>query len=88
MGERYPAGYVPGDAFVEAELAEDAEGGGESAFKVLPFGVFVAEDWWAGEVAEVGWCGRGDGRFTIYGVVAFGRDGGVGYCSHDGVCGG
>jgi hypothetical protein len=44
MGERYPARYVPGDAFVEAELAEDAEGGGESAFKVLPFGVFVAEN--------------------------------------------
>jgi len=41
---------VAGDALVEAVLAEDAEGGGEAAFEVVAFGVFVGEGWGAGEV--------------------------------------
>jgi len=41
---------VAGDALVEAVFAEDAEGGGEAAFEVVAFGVFVGEGWGAGEV--------------------------------------
>ena len=41
-------GDVAGDAFVEAVFAENAEGGGEAAFEVVAFGVFVCEGWWAG----------------------------------------
>lgn len=41
---------MAGDALVEAVFAEDAEGGGEAAFEVVAFGVFVGEGWRAGEV--------------------------------------
>jgi hypothetical protein len=48
---------VPGDALVEAVFAEDAEGGGEAAFEVVAFGVFVGEGWGAGNamVSRVVW---------------------------------
>ena len=39
---------MAGYAFVEAVFAEDAEGGGEAAFEVVAFGVFVGEGWGAG----------------------------------------
>ena len=44
---------MPGYAFVEAVFAEDAEGGGEAAFEVVAFGVFVGEGWGAGGVVLV-----------------------------------
>lgn len=45
VAERDVARYT----FVEAVFAEDAEGGGEAAFEVVAFGVFVGEGWGAGE---------------------------------------
>lgn len=47
--DRVAEGDVAGYAFVEAVFAEDAEGGGEAAFEVVAFGVFVGEGWGAGE---------------------------------------
>lgn len=43
-------------AFVEAVLAEDAEGGGEPAFEVVALGVFVGEGWgaWGGVLVGFG----------------------------------
>lgn len=40
---------VPGDAFVEAVFAEDAEGGGQPAFEVFTLFVLVGEGWWSGK---------------------------------------
>ncbi len=42
-------GDVPGDAFVVAKFAEDAEGEGEAAFQIGALGVFVREGGWGGE---------------------------------------
>lgn len=38
-------GDVTGDTLVEAVFAEDAEGGGETAFEVVTLGVLVGEFW-------------------------------------------
>jgi len=47
---------VPGDALVEAVFAEDAEGGGEAAFEVVAFGMFVGEGWRAGRKRVLAGC--------------------------------
>jgi hypothetical protein len=44
---------VAGDAFVEAVFAEDAEGGGQTAFEIFAFFVLVGEGW------RTGWWGSG-----------------------------
>lgn len=63
VAERNVARY----AFVEAVFAEDAEGGGETAFEVVAFGVLVVESWSAG--VEVS--GKGVGRMRYFCLSIF-----------------
>jgi hypothetical protein len=52
-----PERDVPSDAFVVAELAEDAEGEREAAFQVGALFVLVLESGRGGEVLELHFCG-------------------------------
>ena len=74
--DRVTESDVPGDAFVIAEFAEDAEGKGKAAFEVFSFLVLVGEGGWRGEFHHL----RGGGlavHFWFVGSCARGLGGGA-----------